>query len=75
MFPKSRISFFSLGSLLWLSGCRSQSLKRFPEVDTNGDGKLSGKEFQAARQLAQATTARAIPTFEPGWSLQKSGSR
>ena len=45
----------------------AQMLKRFPEADTNGDGKLSPKEFQAANQLAQAAAARAIPTFDPGW--------
>ena len=42
----------------------AQMLKRFPEADTNGDGKLSPKEFQAA---TQAANARAIPTFDPGW--------
>ncbi len=46
----------------------AQMLKRFPEADTNGDGKLSPKEFQAANQLAQAAAARAIPTFDPGWN-------
>jgi len=45
----------------------AQMLKRFPEADTNGDGKLSPKEFQAANQLAQAAAARAIPKFDPGW--------
>jgi len=45
----------------------AQMLKRFPEADANGDGKLSLKEFQAANQLAQAAAARAIPTFDPGW--------
>jgi hypothetical protein len=44
-----------------------QMLKRFPEADTNGDGKLSPKEFQAATQMAQAAAARAIPKFDPGW--------
>ena len=39
----------------------AQMLKRFPEADTNGDGKLSPKEFQAA---TQAANARAIPTFD-----------
>jgi hypothetical protein len=42
----------------------AKMLKRFPEADTNGDGKLSPKEFQAATQAAKA---RAIPTFDPGW--------
>ena len=45
----------------------AQMLKRFPEADTDGDGKLSPKEFQAATQMAQAAKARAIPTFDPGW--------
>ena len=45
----------------------AQMLKRFPEADTNGDGKLSPKEFQAASQMAQAAAARAIPKFDPGW--------
>lgn len=51
-------------------------LKRFPEADANGDGKLTEKEFKAARQqfqtdeqrnARQAAAARAIPTFDPGW--------
>ncbi len=45
----------------------AQMLNRFPEADTNGDGKLSPKEFQAASQMAQAAAARAIPKFDPGW--------
>ena len=73
--PKAEYSSFHRDLYRWLSGRRSQSLKRFLEADTNGDGKLSGREFQAARQLAQATAERAIPRFDPGWSLQKSGSR
>ena len=31
----------------------AQLLKRFPEADANGDGKLTAKEFQAARQQFQ----------------------
>ncbi|MDG2255442.1 MAG: hypothetical protein P8L49_10835 [Opitutaceae bacterium] len=49
----------------------AQMLKRFPEADANGDGKLSPKEFQAASQLAQAAAARAIPTFDPGWDMDE----
>ena len=54
----------------------AQLLKRFPEADLNGDGNLTAKEFQAARQQSQeaeqrnarqAAAARAIPTFDPGW--------
>jgi hypothetical protein len=54
----------------------AQLLKRFPEADLNGDGKLTAEEFQAARQQSQeaeqrkarqAASARAIPTFDPGW--------
>lgn len=54
----------------------AQLLKRFPAADANGDGKLTAKEFQAARQqsqrdeqrnVRQAAAARAIPTFDPGW--------
>ena len=46
---------------------KAQMLKRFPQADANGDGKLSAEEFRAASQLAQAAAARAIPTFDPGW--------
>ena len=28
----------------------AQLLKRFPEADANGDGKLTAEEFKAARQ-------------------------
>jgi hypothetical protein len=54
----------------------AQLLKRCPEADLNGDGKLTAKEFQAARQrfqqdeqrnARQAAAARAIPKFDPGW--------
>ncbi len=54
----------------------AQLLKRFPEADLNGDGKLTAEEFQAARQQSQETeqrnarqaaAARAIPKFDPGW--------
>ena len=54
----------------------AQLLKRFPEADLNGDGKLTAEEFQAARQQSQsdaqrsarqAAAARAIPKFDPGW--------
>jgi len=53
----------------------AQLLKRFPEADLNGDGKLTAEEFQAARQQSQeaeqrnarqAAAARAIPKFDPG---------
>ena len=54
----------------------AQLLKRFPEADLNGDGNLTAKEFQAARQQSQeaeqrnarqAANARRIPTFDTGW--------
>ena len=71
------IAPFSIGQAQQLSESRlAQLLKRFPEADANGDGKLTAEEFQAARQQAQeaeqrnarqAAAARAIPKFDPGW--------
>ena len=71
------IAPFSIGQAQQLSESRlAQLLKRFPEADTNGDGKLTAEEFQAARQQSQeaeqrnarqAAAARAIPKFDPGW--------
>ena len=68
---------FANGQAQQLSESRlAQLLKRFPEADLNGDGKLTAEEFQAARQQSQeaeqrkarqAAAARAIPTFDPGW--------
>ncbi|MDB4385621.1 hypothetical protein N9Z12_06210 [Opitutaceae bacterium] len=36
----------------------AQLLKRFPEADLNGDGRLTAKEFQAARQQSQGSAQR-----------------
>ena len=36
----------------------AQLLKRFPEADLNGDGKLTAEEFQAARQQSQEAEHR-----------------
>ncbi len=72
---------FSIAQAQQLSESRlAQLLKRFPEADLNGDGKLTAKEFQAARQQSQkdqkrnarqAAAARAIPTFDPGWEMDE----
>jgi hypothetical protein len=45
---------FSIAQAQQLSESRlAQLLKRFPEADANGDGKLTAEEFQAARQQFQ----------------------
>ena len=54
----------------------SQLLKRFPEADADGDGKLTQEEFKAARQQSSqsrqgnARSAAAVQTalgLNPGW--------
>ena len=54
----------------------SQLLKRFPEADADGDGKLTEKEFKAAREQflqsrqgngRSATAAQTKLAFDPGW--------
>ena len=55
-------------------------LKRFPAADANGDGKLTQKEFDAARQkFRQSRQGNARPAaaaqtklvFDPGWEKEK----
>ena len=55
---------------------RSQLLKRFPEADADGDGKLSQEEFRAAYQKARqsqqggarpASQATTQFPYHPGW--------
>ncbi len=57
----------------------AQLLKRFPAADLNGDGKLSAKEFQAARKKFQqsrpdkgrpAAAAQRTPVLDPGWEQE-----
>ena len=54
----------------------SQLLKRFPEADADGDGKLTQEEFKAAYQKARqsrqgnarpAAAAQMALGFNPGW--------
>ena len=54
----------------------SQLLKRFPEADADGDGKLTQEEFKAAYQKARqsrqgnarpASQARTLLLYHPGW--------
>ena len=54
----------------------SQLLKRFPEADADGDGKLTQEEFKAAYQKARqsrqgdarpAAAAQTALGFNPGW--------
>ena len=54
----------------------AQILKRFPQADTDKDGKLTAKEFEAARkQFRQSGQGKARPAaaaktalgFDPGW--------
>ena len=54
----------------------AQILKRFPDADKNGDGKLSAEEFEAARQQSSRSrqgnprSAAALKTalgLNPGW--------
>ena len=58
----------------------AQVLKRFPAADANGDGKLTEKEFKAARQQFQQSrqgkgrpgaAAQSMPVFDPGWEKEK----
>jgi hypothetical protein len=58
----------------------AQLLKRFPAADANGDGKLTQKEFKAARQQFQQSeqgnrrpgaAAQTKPAFDPGWEKEK----
>jgi hypothetical protein len=58
----------------------AQLLKRFPAADADGDGKLTEKEFNAARkQFLQsrqgngrsATAAQTRAGFDPGWEKEK----
>ena len=57
----------------------SRLLKRFPQADANGDGKLTQEEFDAARKKFQQTTrgkgspaatAQRMPVFDPGWEKE-----
>ena len=54
----------------------AQLLKRFPEADADGDGKLTQQEFNAARKQSQqsrqgnrrpSAAAQAELEFDPGW--------
>ena len=54
----------------------AQLLKRFPQADANGDGKLTPEEFKAAYQqfrrsrqgnARQTSQARMKLAFDPGW--------
>jgi len=54
----------------------AQLLKRFPQADANGDGKLTPEEFKAAYQQSrrsrqgnarQTSQARMKLAFDPGW--------
>ncbi len=50
-----------------------QLLKRFPAADANGDGKLTEKEFKAARKEFQRSgqgKARSV-TVDPGWEKEE----
>ncbi|MDB4863022.1 hypothetical protein OAI33_07015, partial [Pirellulaceae bacterium] len=58
----------------------AQILKRFPQADINKDGKLTAKEFEAARkqfrQSAQgkarpAAAPKTTPAVDPGWEKDK----
>ena len=57
----------------------SRLLKRFPQADANGDGKLTQEEFDAARKKFQQTTrgkgspaatAQRMPVFDPEWEKE-----
>ena len=57
----------------------SRLLKRFPQADANGDGKLTQEEFDAARKKFQQTTRgkgspdateQRMPVFDPGWEKE-----
>jgi hypothetical protein len=53
------LASFSNAQAQQLSETRlAQLLKRFPEADLNGDGTLTAKEFQAARQQSQGSAQR-----------------
>jgi len=54
-----------------------QLLKRFPQADANGDGKLTQEEFDAARKVFQQSrsgkgrpAATRMPVFDPGWEKE-----
>jgi hypothetical protein len=55
------LASFSNAQAQQLSETRlAQLLKRFPEADLNGDGTLTAKEFQAARQQSQGSAQRNV---------------
>ena len=69
---------FSTAQAQQLSESRlAQLLKRFPEADADGDGKLTQQEFNTARQQFQqarqgnerpaAAAVQTKPGFDPGW--------
>jgi hypothetical protein len=58
----------------------AQLLKRFPQADANGDGKLTPEEFEAARQKFRqfrqgnerpGSAAQTKLVFDPGWEKEK----
>ena len=52
---------------------RANLLKRFPEADTNNDGKLSDKEILAYRKLMRPSRGNVAKTFKinPGWEKDR----
>ena len=81
LFLSTAAAPFSNAQAQQLSESRlAQLLKRFPAADTNGDGKLTEKEFKAARQQFQpsrqgngrpAAAAQSTLVFDPGWEKDK----
>ena len=51
----------------------AQLLKRFPEADADGDGKLTAEEFKAARQqFLKSRQGNARPVaIDPGWEKEE----